>query len=237
MWSLLEVLNFLLQCGLHMTALNVRNRTAHDEFLLLKQQLTASGISIILQIASIFESALKPGSHTYALPRPAHAVHSGVTTDSGMHRGATGMFSGEHGSRVHALYQASAPPALPATAAHQSWFCKIFGFEETDGGHIGTFAFVRSQLHVAQTTLGAYVFTTPQGKKLWAGRFTQESLCNLHGKLQVGSTPRGQIIRPHSAARVTPIRQPPVCISPTRSFLGMCPSSTATLHSAAPCSK
>jgi hypothetical protein len=55
--------------------------------------------------------------------------------------------------------------------------------------------------------------------------------------LQVGSTPRGQLNRPHSAARVTPIRQPPECISPTRSFLGMCPSSTATLHSAAPCSK
>jgi len=70
-------------------------------------------------------------------------------------------------------------------AGHQSWFAKIFGFEETAGGRLGTFAFVRSQLRISQTPLNAHVLTTPQGKELWAGRFTQESLSHLRSKLQV----------------------------------------------------
>ena len=70
-------------------------------------------------------------------------------------------------------------------AGRQSWFAKIFGFEETAGGRLGTFAFVRSQLRISQTPLNAHVLTTPQGKELWAGRFTQESLSHLRSKLQV----------------------------------------------------
>ena len=73
-------------------------------------------------------------------------------------------------------------------AGHQSWFAKIFGFEETAGGRLGTFAFVRSQLRISQTPLNAHVLTTPQGKELWAGRFTQESLSHLRSKLQVRLT-------------------------------------------------
>jgi hypothetical protein len=73
-------------------------------------------------------------------------------------------------------------------AGRQSWFAKIFGFEETAGGRMGTFAFVRSQLRISQTPLNAHVFTTPQGKELWAGRFTQESLSHLRSKLQVRLT-------------------------------------------------
>ncbi len=70
-------------------------------------------------------------------------------------------------------------------AGRQSWFARIFGFEETAGGRLGTFAFVRSELRISQTPLNAHVLTTPQGKELWAGRFTQESLSHLRSKLQV----------------------------------------------------
>jgi hypothetical protein len=72
-----------------------------------------------------------------------------------------------------------------------SWFGKIFGFEEKGGGRVSTFEFVRKQLRITQKALGAYVLTTPQGKELWAGRFTQENLVNLHDKLQVSRTRRG----------------------------------------------
>ncbi len=177
--SLLKVLDFLLLSGLDVAALNARNRTALDDFLVLKPALASSNVTVIVQIASVFESALTPGSTQIPPPAAAFVYTAPVSprTVGGIHDSYS----------MHPIpHQARAP----AAAVHKSWFCKVFGFEETDGGQMGTFAFVRGQLTISQTTLGAYIFTTPHGKQFWAGRFTQESLGHLQGKLQVSFSSR-----------------------------------------------
>jgi hypothetical protein len=165
---------------------------------------------------------------------------------------------GPTGQLPHPHHTQPLPPARdtppPATAAQSSWFAKVFGFEEKDGGHTGTFDFVRSQLSLTQNALGAFVFTTPRGKQLWAGRFTHESLSNLHGKLQASGTLH---VRQHACLNLgrqathcpPPLTSPPTpssssssrvplaCSTRTKSCAAMCPCSYATPRSAARCSK
>ena len=191
--SLLKILEYLLLNGLDVTALNARNRTALEEFCDLKPMLVSSNVAVISQIASVFEAALTPCLTQIPPPPPAAApLYEALRAENDRmprpirtwHTSTAGAVDGGSSGQV---------ARAPAAAVPHSWFFKIFGFEEKDGGHLGTFAFVRSQLALSQTTLGAYVFTTPQGKQFWAGRFSHESLGHLHGKLQVGSTPRGQL--------------------------------------------
>jgi hypothetical protein len=168
-----EVLQVLLRHGADMSARNSRSRTAFDEFLVLKHELSHPDVA---RNAITFESLLKP-SYEHSLPPPSSSRASSA---------AVGM--------------------------HQSWFGKIFGFEETSGGPMGTFAFVRSQLRITQKPLGAHVLTTPHGKELWVGRFTQESLGQLFSKLQV------------SISRPSPCHRPACslkhCCSPYSGCLG-----------------
>jgi len=59
------------------------------------------------------------------------------------------------------------------------WFRNIFGFEEIEEGGAEQFPLVRSKLSISKRDSGAYILTTENGKQLWVGCYTQQSLGDL----------------------------------------------------------
>ena len=67
-----------------------------------------------------------------------------------------------------------------------SWFSRIFGFDEcVQGVRQDLFKHVRAMLTLSTTDGGAHVLTSGEGKQFWVGRYTQQSLAQLHAALKV----------------------------------------------------
>ena len=76
----------------------------------------------------------------------------------------------------------------------QDWFRNVFGFDEIVGGGPEQFPLVHSKLTASQLTAsqhgaGVHVLKTKQGKYLWVGRYTQQSLGDLLEQVKVRSSP------------------------------------------------